>query len=240
MYLYLYVFVLQWLEGSFNEKGRPIRVYTSCYVMAPGINNWLRTPFINGGGAKSLHIEVNFTMRKCSKMTEPNNLQQCKETFNLYYYEADSDFANHGIPTWDSTTYKLIDKVAADYLYETQQNIEMNSESRRIALRPELRGAYFAFQDKGGCVTLISIKIFYITCPNVTVNFAFFPETPTGETDYSLVDRKGRCIDNAVQVENPTHLCRSDGTWYAEPKGQCDCKPGFEGNLAKTECTSKY
>ncbi|XP_041378210.1 ephrin type-B receptor 1-B-like isoform X2 [Gigantopelta aegis] len=226
-----------WLEGSYNKDERPIRVYTSCYVMAPGINNWLRTPFIKRGGAKSLHIDINFTMRKCSKMTEPNNLQQCKETFNLYYYEADSDFANQGVPTWDSTTYKLIDKVAGDYLYETPTHIKMNSESRRIALRPELRGAYFAFQDEGGCVTLISIKIYYITCPNVTVNFAFFPETPTGDTDYSLVDQRGQCVENAVEMEAPTHLCRSDGTWYAKPKGRCECMMGYEGNLEKTECT---
>lgn len=56
-------------------------------------------------------------MRKCSKITDVTNLQQCKETFNLYYFEAGSDFANAMRPSWDQLTYKRIDKIAADKLF---------------------------------------------------------------------------------------------------------------------------
>ncbi|XP_050411635.1 ephrin type-B receptor 1-B isoform X2 [Patella vulgata] len=227
-----------WLVGSFNHNGRSNRVYTSCYVKNADVNNWLRTPYIKRGDANSLHVEIRFTMRKCSRITDPSSLQQCKETFNLYYYEAGSDIANEMMPTWDATAYKLVDKVAADHLYEAPTEIKINTETRRIALRPNLHGVYFAFQDEGACVTLISIKVYHVMCPNITMNFADFPETPTGDTEFSLVDRQGQCVANAIEMEPPTDLCRSDGTWYKDPKGQCLCMPGFEGDKDTVKCTA--
>ncbi|ESO91241.1 hypothetical protein LOTGIDRAFT_105485, partial [Lottia gigantea] len=227
-----------WLQGSFNQDRRGYRVYTSCYVKNANVNNWLRTPYIERGDANSLHIEVKFTMRKCSRITDPSSLQQCKETFNLYYYEADMDIANEMRPTWDAQTYTLVDKVPARHLYEQPTEIKINTETRRIALRPNLRGVYFAFQDEGACVTLISIKVFYVVCPNITMNFASFPETPTGDSESSLVDRQGQCVRNAIEMQPPTYLCRSDGSWYQDPKGQCLCMPGYEGTSDSTQCTA--
>ncbi|XP_041355341.1 ephrin type-B receptor 3-like [Gigantopelta aegis] len=137
--------------------------------MSRAVNNWLRTPFIKHDPAQTLHIEINFIMRKCL-----NNLPHCKETFNLYYYEADSDIAKQEVPSWDSTTYKLIDKISGDYIYTSE--IKINSETRQIDQRPELVGVYFAFQDEGACLTFYSIKIYDMP-----------PPTETAEADVGII-----------------------------------------------------
>ena len=56
-------------------------------------------------------------MRKCSGVVDASSLRQCKETINLYYIEADNDFANKEIPSWDELTYTMVDKIAADALF---------------------------------------------------------------------------------------------------------------------------
>lgn len=201
------------------------------------MDNWLRTPFIERGSANSLHIEMRFTMRRCVRHLDPGSLQQCKETFNLYYFEADSDFANELMPTWDSTAYEYKGKIAAEVLYETSSEVRINTELRTISLDRGLGGVYFAFQDTGACVALISIKVSYIACPNVTMNYARFPETPTGSKAHDLKEEEGVCVANSVLNATPTYLCRSDGTWFY-PQGGCECAAGYVGRNGK-ECVGK-
>ncbi|XP_055863508.1 ephrin type-B receptor 1-B-like isoform X3 [Biomphalaria glabrata] len=228
---------LGWMEATVNKDGETLKTYSSCYVKTSNVDNWLRLPYIPRGEANSLHISLTFTMRKCSKLIDSTNLQQCKETFNLYYFDAGSDFANALRPSWDALTYKRIDKIAADKLFVDNTEQEYNEESRQIALTSNVRGVYFAIQDEGGCVTLVRVKVYYITCPNITVKFGFFPETPTGDRDFSVVSQKGTCVDNATQKTELSYLCRNDGMWYDFPKGECVCKPGFQG-LEDTKCTA--
>ncbi|XP_021367912.1 ephrin type-B receptor 1-B-like isoform X3 [Mizuhopecten yessoensis] len=231
-----------WREGSYSaENGNPVRVYASCSVSSQGVDNWLRTPFIPRGEANSLHIEITFSMRRCVKHNDPGSLQQCKETFNLFYYEADSDIANEMMPMWDEISYQSIDKIAADHLYDDNSNLKINKEDREVPLNRGLGGVYFSFQDTGACVTLISIKIYYVMCPNVTLNFAFFMETPTGDSPQALEERKGVCVANAAEDALPTYLCRSDGTWFYA-KGSCQCLPGYEGHnsLECIECRAGF
>ncbi|CAI9741192.1 ephrin type-B receptor 1-B-like isoform X1 [Octopus vulgaris] len=221
-----------WLLGSSSYAGETVQAYSSCYVTSPNINNWLRTPYIERGDAERLHIEMTFTMRKCVRHNDPSSLQQCKETFNLYYYEAESDFANHQMPTWQPNVYSKIDTIAADTLYVQPRKVEVNNETKHVTIKR--KGVYFAFQDTGACITLLSVRIFYVTCPNVTVRYAFFMETPTGPTVSSLVQKKGVCVGNAVEESNPTYLCRSDGSWDIL-MGSCKCLPGYQG-INGTKC----
>lgn len=180
-------------------------------------------------------------MRKCSRISDPSSLQQCKETFNLYYYDAESDFANQQRPTWDPTAYRLVDKVAADYLFEMSTDvIKVNKETRRISLSRGLNGVYIAFQDKGACVTLISLRVYYVTCPNTTVNYAFFNETATGDEETPMVDQLGQCVENAVEVIKPSHICQNTGAWFKDPKGKCECDKGYQGNNVKTQCLGEF
>ncbi|KAL5013620.1 hypothetical protein ScPMuIL_007890 [Solemya velum] len=224
-----------WDESSFNDENELIRVYSSCYVSSHHVDNWLRTPFIKRNGSNSLHIDMRFTMRRCIRHIDPGSLQQCKETFNLYYFEADSDFANELMPTWDSTAYEYKDKIAAETLYATSSEVEINLETRTISLDRGLGGVYFAFQDTGSCVTLISIKVYYIVCPNRIQNYVQLPRTATGSNPNDLKEEEGTCVANSVLDSTPIYLCRSDGTWY-HAKGGCDCIAGYEGKRG-VECS---
>ncbi|XP_076451598.1 ephrin type-A receptor 4-like isoform X2 [Babylonia areolata] len=226
-----------WFEASFSDPQYqdPQRIYASCNVRIPNVNNWVRTPFIDRSDAIGVSIEIRFSMRRCSRLIDPNNLQQCKETFNLYYYEANDDFANDKFPTWDTQTYTLIDKVAADYMWETTRDeITINTERRSVVLNPNIRGVYFAFQDEGSCVNLISVRVFYVTCPAITVNFAEFKEVPAGT---GVEEYQGSCVQYSVEKVPPSHFCQTSGHWYREPKGECVCMPGYSGNQERTECS---
>ena len=182
---------------------------------------------------------MRFTMRRCVKHNDPSSLQTCKETYNLYYYQTDSDIANEMMPAWDDSSYTLVKKIAATHLFSDHDDFRINEETFEIALDTGLKGIYFAFQDTGSCVTLISIRIYYIMCPNMTNNYAFFKETPTGNSPSALEEQRGKCVANAGEGQDPpTYLCSSDGTWIY-PQQTCLCMPGYEG-YGGSECIGKY
>lgn len=81
--------------------------------------------------------------------------------------------------------------------------------------------------------------MYYVTCPEVTINFAQFPATPTGREVTLIEQATGKCVDNAEVVETPTYLCKGDGKWTF-PNGGCKCKPGFEPNFEKQSCNGNY
>ena len=168
---------------------------------------------------------MKFTMRKCTKYPDPTILQQCMESFKLLYFEAEDDFANSQMPTWNTDTYTHVDVVAADNTFEEVGKAKVNTEVRSIAITR--RGVYFAFYDTGACTTLLALKIYYIMCPQQTINFAVFPNTTTGQEQSSIVQTDGMCVKYAAIENPPTYLCKGDGTWIY-PSGGCKCMPGYE------------
>ena len=56
--------MLQWTEASYGVDN-PQRIFASCNVKIPDVNNWVRTPFIDRSEAISVSIEIRFTMRRC-------------------------------------------------------------------------------------------------------------------------------------------------------------------------------
>jgi len=97
------------------------------------------------------------------------------------------------------------------------------------------KGVYFAFRDQGACISILAIKVYYISCPEISVNFAHFPATPTGREVTLIEQTVGTCVANAVKIEQPTFLCKGDGKWYL-PSGGCHCKPGYQADVDKQEC----
>ena len=176
-------------------------------------------------------------MRKCTKYPDPQTLQQCKESFSLLYYEAESDFANKHMPTWDVHTYRHIDAIAADYPSEDRQQISTNTETRSVAITR--RGVYFAFYDQGACMTLTRVRIYYKMCPSVVKNFAIFPNTTTGTEVAKIVQAEGVCVPHAAIENPPSYLCKSDGTWNFLVGG-CVCMPGYEPDENNEQCKREY
>ncbi|XP_066998191.1 ephrin type-A receptor 5 isoform X2 [Anabrus simplex] len=221
-----------WVEESFTnfEKGINWRSYVVCDVAYNNVNNWLWTPFVERRIANRIYIEIKFTIRDCSLF--PGNALSCKETFSLLYYEFDA--ATREPPPWEPESYKLIGRIAAgEGRFNTNSEVIINTEVKSIPVTK--KGVYFAFRDQGACISLLAIKVYYITCPEVTVNFAHFPTTPTGREVTFIEQATGKCVDNAEEVEPPTYLCKGDGKWYL-PTGGCKCKAGYEADAEKQTC----
>ncbi|XP_050316258.1 ephrin type-B receptor 2 isoform X3 [Anthonomus grandis grandis] len=222
-----------WVEESFTnfQKGINWRSYVVCDVAYNNANNWLWTPYIDRGEANRIYIEIKFTIRDCSLF--PGNALSCKETFSLLYYEFDA--ATKEPPPWDADRYKLIGRIAAgEGRFNSNSEVNINTEVKSIPVTK--KGVYFAFRDQGACISLLAIKIYYITCPEVTINFARFPATPTGKEVTIIEQAQGSCVSNAEVVgSQPIYLCKGDGKWTL-PSGGCKCKAGFQPDMDKQTC----
>ncbi|XP_043917703.1 ephrin type-B receptor 2 isoform X2 [Protopterus annectens] len=227
-----------WEEVSgYDEVMNTIRTYQVCSVFQPSQNNWLRTKYIRRRGAQRIHVEMKFSVRDCSSI--PNVPGSCKETFNLYYYEMDSDSATKISPPWMENPWVKVDTIAADESFsqvdQGERVMKINTEVRSFGPVSK-NGFYLAFQDYGGCMSLIAVRVFYRKCPRVIQNGAVFQETLSGAESTSLVLARGTCIANAEEVDVPIKLyCNGDGEWMV-PIGRCMCKAGYESVENGTVC----
>ncbi|XP_030625668.1 ephrin type-B receptor 2 isoform X2 [Chanos chanos] len=229
---------LGWEEVSgYDENMNTIRTYQVCNVFDANQNNWVRTKYIRRRGAQRIHVEMKFSVRDCSSI--PNVPGSCKETFNLYYYESDHDTATKVSPAWMENPWIKVDTIAADESFSQVdlggRVMKINTEVRSFG--PVSRnGFYLAFQDYGGCMSLIAVKVFYRKCPRIIRNGAIFQETLSGAESTSLVAARGTCIPNAEEVDVPIKLyCNGDGEWLV-PIGRCMCKAGYEAVENGTIC----
>lgn len=122
---------------------------------------------------------------------------------------------------------------AGEGRFNTNSEVVINTEVKSIPVTK--KGVYFAFRDQGACISILAIKVYYISCPEISVNFAHFPATPTGREVTLIEQTVGTCVANAVEIEQPTYLCKGDGKWYL-PSGGCHCKPGYQADADKQEC----
>ncbi|XP_041105501.1 ephrin type-A receptor 7-like isoform X2 [Polyodon spathula] len=215
-----------WEEISgLDENYTPIRTYQVCQVMEPNQNNWLRTNWIEKGNAQRIFVELKFTLRDCNSL--PGVLGTCKETFNLYYQETDSDYRKN----IQESQYVKIDTIAADESFTQgdlgERKMKLNTEVREIGPLSR-KGFYLAFQDVGACIALVSVKVYYKKCWSIIENLAVFPDTVTGSEFSSLVEVSGTCVSDAEEEadNSPKMHCSAEGEWLV-PIGKCICKSGF-------------
>ncbi|XP_035249869.1 ephrin type-A receptor 7-like isoform X4 [Anguilla anguilla] len=215
-----------WEEISgLDENYTPIRTYQVCQVMEPNQNNWLRTSWIAKGAAQRIFVELKFTLRDCNSL--PGVVGTCKETFNLYYRETESEVGRE----IGETQYVKIDTIAADESFTQgdlgERKMKLNTELRVIGPLSR-RGFYLAFQDVGACIALVSVKVYYKKCWSIIENLAIFPDTVTGSDFSSLVEVEGTCVSGAEgeAKTSPKMHCSTEGEWLV-PIGKCICKAGF-------------
>ncbi|KAM3876403.1 ephrin type-B receptor 3-like isoform 3-T3 [Diretmus argenteus] len=223
-----------WEEVSgYDDAMNPIRTYQVCNVREVNQNNWLRSDFIPRKDVLRVYVEMKFTVRDCNSI--PNIPGSCKETFNLFYYESDSDSATATSPFWMENPYVKVDTIAPDESFSMLESGRVNTKIRSFGPLSKA-GFYLAFQDLGACMSLISVRVFYKKCSTTIANFAVFPETATGAEATSLVIAPGTCVPNAVEVSVPLKLyCNGDGEWMV-PVGSCTCSSGFEPAMKDTQC----
>uniref|UniRef100_A0A672HTQ7 receptor protein-tyrosine kinase n=1 Tax=Salarias fasciatus TaxID=181472 RepID=A0A672HTQ7_SALFA len=215
-----------WEEISgLDENYTPIRTYQVCQVMEPNQNNWLRTNWVEKGDAQRIFVELKFTLRDCNSL--PGVVGTCKETFNLYYQETDSE-VGRGLR---ENQYVKIDTIAADESFTQgdlgERKMKLNTEVRIIGPLAR-RGFYLAFQDVGACIALVSVKVYYKKCWSIIENLATFPDTVTGSEFSSLVEVEGVCVSDAEEEadNSPKMHCSAEGEWLV-PIGKCICRAGF-------------
>ncbi|KAM9385461.1 ephrin type-B receptor 3b isoform 5-T5 [Pholidichthys leucotaenia] len=223
-----------WEEVSgYDDVMNPIRTYQVCNVRELNQNNWLRSDFIPRKDVLRVYVEMKFTVRDCNSI--PNIPGSCKETFNLFYYESDSDSATATSPFWMENPYVKVDTIAPDESFSMLESGRVNTKVRSFGPLSKA-GFYLAFQDLGACMSLISVRVFYKKCSTTIANFAVFPETATGAEPTSLVIAPGTCVPNALEVSVPLKLyCNGDGEWMV-PVGACTCSAGFEPAMKDTQC----
>ncbi|PKU43833.1 ephrin type-a receptor 10 [Limosa lapponica baueri] len=216
-----------WEEISgVDENYKPIRTYQVCNVMEPNQNNWLQTGWIARRDGQRIFIELKFTLRDCNSI--PGVMGTCKETFNLYYVESDSDLGR----SVHESKHTKIDTIAADESFTQgdlgERKMKLNTELREIGHLTK-RGFHLGFQDVGACVALVSVRVYYKKCLATLQNLAVFPDTVAETAFATLVEVKGTCVAHAeVDVDNPPRMhCSAEGEWLV-PIGKCTCSPGFE------------
>uniref|UniRef100_A0A3Q3J1R7 receptor protein-tyrosine kinase n=1 Tax=Monopterus albus TaxID=43700 RepID=A0A3Q3J1R7_MONAL len=217
---------LTWTSDQGNKvaqktlNGSQLYTYSVCNVGEREQDNWLRTTFIQRRpSASRVFVEIQFIVRDCNSFGSAS--LTCKETFNLFTTESDADVGT----TFRKGQFKKVATIAPDEI-TIINNVRINTETR-VVENLSRKGFYLAFQDIGACVALLSVRVYYKTCPATVKSLASFPETVAGGENQALREVSGVCVDNAMSEELPRIYCTVDGEWVV-PVGQCQCKPGYE------------
>uniref|UniRef100_A0A8C3RS85 Ephrin type-A receptor 10 n=1 Tax=Chelydra serpentina TaxID=8475 RepID=A0A8C3RS85_CHESE len=216
----------QFKISGVDENYKPIRTYQVCNVMESNQNNWLQTGWIARRSGQRIFIELKFTLRDCNSI--PGVVGTCKETFNLYYAESDSDLGR----SIRENKHTKIDTIAADESFTQgdlgERKMKLNTELREIGHLSK-RGFHLGFQDVGACVALVSVRVYYKKCLSTVQNLAVFPDTVAEAAFATLVEVKGTCVNHSeVDLDSPPRMhCSAEGEWLV-PIGKCTCSAGFE------------
>ncbi|XP_041638942.1 ephrin type-A receptor 2a [Cheilinus undulatus] len=197
-------------------NGTLLYTYSVCSIDSTEQDNWLRTTFVQRRpGASRVSVELHFVVRDCN--TFDGASVACKETFNLYISEADADVGTN----FRKGQFKKVATIAPDEVTRGRV-LKVNKEIRTVGPLSR-RGFYLAFQDMGACVALLSVRVYYKTCPSTVQSLAAFPETVAD----TLTKVEGACVEHAVSQTTPSIYCSADGEWVV-PVGQCQCLAGYE------------
>ncbi|XP_037303997.2 ephrin type-A receptor 2a [Pungitius pungitius] len=197
-------------------NGSLFYTYSVCSVDSSEQDNWLRTTFIQRRpGSARVSVELRFIVRDCN--TFDGASVACKETFNLFISEADADVGTN----FRKGHFRKVATIAPDEV--TRGRVpKVNTETRAVGPLSS-KGFYLAFQDMGACVALLSVRVYYKTCPSTVQSLAAFPETVAD----ALTEVEGACVDHAVSQATPRIYCTAEGEWVV-PVGQCQCLAGYE------------
>uniref|UniRef100_A0A4W5KFT4 receptor protein-tyrosine kinase n=1 Tax=Hucho hucho TaxID=62062 RepID=A0A4W5KFT4_9TELE len=205
----------------FILNGSQLYTYSVCNVGEHEQDNWLRTTFIQRRpSASRVFVELQFIVRDCNSFD--GSSLTCKETFNLFSSESDADIGT----SFRKGQFKKVATIAPDEI-TSRNELRINTETRVVESLSR-KGFYLAFQDIGACMALLSVRVYYKTCPATVKSLAAFPETVAGGgVNQALREVAGACVENAVSEEPPRIYCTVDGEWVV-PVGQCQCMPGYE------------
>uniref|UniRef100_A0A669DDF4 receptor protein-tyrosine kinase n=1 Tax=Oreochromis niloticus TaxID=8128 RepID=A0A669DDF4_ORENI len=197
-------------------NGTLFYTYSVCSIETTEQDNWLRTTFIQRRpGTSRVSVELSFVVRDCN--TFGGASVACKETFNLFISEADADVGTN----FRKGQFRKVATIAPDEVTQGRV-LKVNTETKTVGPLSK-KGFYLGFQDVGACVALLSVRVYYKTCPSTVQSLAVFPETVAD----ALREVEGACIENAVSQATPRIYCTAEGKWVV-PMVQCQCLAGYE------------
>ncbi|CAB1437861.1 unnamed protein product [Pleuronectes platessa] len=197
-------------------NGSLFYTYSVCSIDSTEQENWLRTTFIQRRpGTSRVSVELRFVVRDCNSFDGAS--VACKETFNLFISEADADVGTN----FRKGQFRKVATIAPDEVTKGRE-LKVNTETRIVGPMSK-EGFYLAFQDMGTCVALLSVRVYYKSCPSTVQSLAAFPETVAD----ALTVVEGACVENAVSQATPRIYCTAEGEWVV-PVGQCQCLSGYE------------
>ncbi|XP_063106709.1 ephrin type-B receptor 6 isoform X1 [Cavia porcellus] len=255
-----------WDEVSvLDDQSRLTRTFEACHVAAAPAgttqDNWLQTHFVERRGAQRAHIRLHFSVRACASLGVSGGT--CRETFTLYYRQAEEPDSPDHIPAWHLKRWTKVDTIAADESFPASSSssssawavgphrtgqragLQLNVKERSFGPLTQ-RGFYVAFQDTGACLALVAVKLFSYTCAPVLRAFASFPETQaSGAGGASLVAAVGTCVAHAELEEDgvggqaggspPRLHCNGEGKWMVAVGG-CRCQAGHQPARGDKTC----
>ena len=227
-----YFHSLQWSRDSRSGA------YTVCDLSETRTNytnSWLVSEYVDLQGANEVLIELEFTTRQC-----PPGLPYCKQSFDVYLLQTNGALVN-GITKVQvqSGNFSFVGSVNATNLWTPGNAQQVDRVNMTFAVYGG-GGLYIAFQDRGACIALISVKLSFAYCPNDVHHGAVFQKTPAPSVSQYNITVNGNCSDGAsISLSNSTLSlrCLSSGQWEADDKVRCLCTAGYE--LVGDACTGE-
>jgi len=180
-------------------------------------------------GAKRVFISINYTLRKCQ-----GNSPYCKENFKLYSAQTTKS-ASAPVPP------NGFDLIATANPTNIQDGVpdERNMISLNATIEAKMDGFYLAFFDQGACITLYSIRIVSLFCPETAgyLELVKFPRVVSPADDSNLMQVEGSCSDQYAMNTTPLiGVCTKDGLWKIDEGTRCYCRPGYGYEDKQRKC----
>ena len=173
-------------------------------------------------------MRVNYIQSMCPTTAEQGG-NTCQRVFDVLKYETSTI---DPVTARNTLYYVPVDNLA------TLEALEEQTDTLNIALSTIETGFYLAVVDRGTCIVINRLVVFYYICPAETVNLVTRPRTlapPVGTLQVTA-----ECVENArpASGDSLTLICLSAGEWLDSPNG-CVCVPGFTLSPDGLQCISK-
>ena len=178
-----------------------------------GEMNWLFSTYYEAE-ANSIHIKV-----KCT--ADMNYEQDCRKTFQIYYYESDMDISRNAAE---------FDALTSQYLPADNYADQLTDDVVLATFTKSKKGFYIGFLNSIPCALLTEILFYYFQCPDtesVSGVYSVSAVLSPSPTDVS-VSADITCAPTYLR-RDPLSLpaeCYWNGTWRLPVESVCECIPG--------------
>ena len=209
----------QWIQAT-NLTCR--QGVTVCELSASRQAKWLITQHIsrvvNGTALQQVSVKIDFTLNSC---TEMNN---CTRRFVLHKYETSTINAT---AARNLGNYQIVMRITPR---DVSTPTVRENASVEINFGRGATGFYLGILERGSCITINRLLVFYYVCPAETDDLIIHPETVAPVIgDTTLIEVNGTCVENASPENGaePRLTCSQNGDWSESSSDGCVCNRHF-------------